>query len=115
MSKYNHKYKLIWKIEKRPKGVTKKKVPEGFGACDAVLFCSMIYPPDGSFSVYYMGIDGRSEKGGMENLEDNEWFKVWSLLASRLAASQTLSKEKKAICDMAFEDIRFKIFGISKN
>lgn len=109
--KYNHKYKLIYKIDKRPRGVTKQKVPEGFGACDAVLFCSMIYPPDGSFSVYYMGIDGRSTKGGMENLEDIEWFKVWCLLASRLAASKTLEDNRREICKQTFEGIRRAIWG----
>ena len=57
--KYNHKYRLIYKLDKQPKGVTKEEVPEGFGACDAVLFCSMIYPPDGGFSVYFMGVDAQ--------------------------------------------------------
>jgi hypothetical protein len=110
--KYNHKYKLIYKLEKRPKGVTKDKVTEGFGACDAVLFCSMIYPPDGSFSVYFMGVDGRREdKGNFENLKDIEWFKVWCLLASRLAASKTLEENRKEICRQTFEGIRQAIWG----
>jgi hypothetical protein len=110
--KYNHKYRLIYKIDKQPKGITKQKVPEGFGACDAVLFCSMIYPPDGSFSVYFMGIDGRKEEvGNFENLKDIEWFKVWCLLASRLAASKTLEDNRKELCRQTFEGIRRAIWG----
>jgi hypothetical protein len=116
MKKYNHKYKLIYALEKKPKGVTKNKVPDGYGACDAVLFCSMMYPPDGSFSVYFMGVDGRKEdKDKFENLEDIEWFKVWTLLASRLAQSKTLSADKKNFARETFESMRVKILGFSLN
>jgi len=109
-----HKYRLIYKLEKKPDGVAKGDVPEGFGACDAVLFCSMIYPADGSFSVYFIGVDGRKE-GEMENLEDIEWFKVWTLLASRLAASTTLSADKKNFARETFESMRVKLLGFSLN
>jgi hypothetical protein len=112
---YSHKYKLIYKLDKQPKGVVKEEVPEGFGACDAVLFCSMIYPPDGGFSVYFIGVDGRKEGPIQENLEDIEWFKVWTLLASRLAASQTLSPDKKNFCQETFESMRVKLLGFSLN
>jgi len=122
MKKYNHKYKLTWTMKKHPKGLSKNRLedyrhPEvPVGGCDAVLFCSMIYPEDGSFSVYFIGVDGRKNGKQMEDsLEDNEWFKVWSMLANRLAKSETLEPRKKALCDSAFEDIRFKIFGLSKN
>lgn len=106
-----HKYKLLYKLEKRPKGVTKAEVPEGFGACDAALFCSIIYPTDGGLSIYFMGVDGRHKGEGMETLEDIEWFKVWSLLAKRLADSKTLPPEKKDVCLSAFESVRIRILG----
>ena len=94
--------------------MTKDKIEEGFGGCDAVLFCSMMYPPDGSFSVYFMGVDGRKEnKDQFENLKDIEWFKVWCLLASRLAASTTLEDNRKEICRQTFERIRRAIWGLS--
>jgi hypothetical protein len=113
--KYNHPYKLIYQLLKKPEGVTKEKVPDGFGACDAVLFCSMIYPKDGSFSVYFIGVDGRKEGEIQENLEDIEWFKVWTLLSSRLADSKTLSPDRKNICREAFESMRVKLLGHSFN
>jgi hypothetical protein len=113
--KYNHKYKLIYKLEKKPEGVTGEDIPMGFGGCDAVLFCSLIYPPDGSFSVYFIGVDGRKEGEIQENLDDIEWFKVWTLLASRLAASKTLSPDKKNFARETFESMRVKLLGFSLN
>ncbi len=113
--KYNHPYKLIYRLEKKLEGIVKEEVPEGWGGCDAVLFCSMIYPPDGSFSVYFIGGDGRKEGEVQENLEDIEWFKVWTLLASRLANSRTLSPDKKNFCQETFESMRVKLLGFSLN
>ena len=72
--KNNHKYKLIYKMVKKPNGMVKERVPNGWGGCDAVLFCSIIYPEDGSLSIYYMGVDGRKYGEIQENLEDIEWF-----------------------------------------
>lgn len=112
----SYNYKLTYKIKKHPKGIAKESVPDGFGACDAVLFCSMLYPPDGSFSVYFMGIDGRKDdEKRFENLEDNEWFKVWMLLASRLANSKTLTADKKNLASEVFEGMRSKLLGFSLN
>jgi hypothetical protein len=113
--KNKHKYKLIYQLVKKPEGVTEEGIPEGFGACDAALFCSMIYPPDGSFSVYFIGVDGRKEGEIQENLDDIEWFKVWTLLASRLAASKTLSTDKKNFARETFESMRVKLLGFSLN
>jgi hypothetical protein len=108
-------YRLIYKLKKHPKGIAKEKIPAGFGACDAALFCSMLYPPDGSFSVYFIGVDGRKEGKEMENLEDIEWFKVWILLAGRLANSKTLPPDKKDLCRKTFESVRQKLLGFSLN
>jgi hypothetical protein len=111
----SYNYKLTYKLKKHPKGIAKEKIPPGFGGCDAVLFCSMLYPPDGSFSVYFLGMDGRKPGKEGEDLEDIEWFKVWTLLASRLANSKTLSVDKKNFCRETFESMRVKILGFSLN
>jgi len=42
-------------------------------------------------------------------LEDIEWFKVWSLLAKRLADSETLERKKKDLCLRSFESISNRI------
>jgi hypothetical protein len=112
---YNHPYKLTYKLKRHPKGITKEKIPEGYGGCDAALFCSMIYPPDGGFSVYFIGVDGRKDGEIEENLADIEWFKVWTLLSSRLAASKSLPPDKKNFCRETFESMRVKLLGFSLN
>ena len=53
----------------------------------------------------------KEDEGNFENLEDIEWFKVWCLLASRLADSKTLEENRKEFCRWAFEAIRQAIFG----
>lgn len=112
----SYRYKLTYKLKKHPKGINKEDIPKGFGACDAVLFCSMLYPPDGSFSVYFIGVDGRKPKeGDIDPLEDVEWFKVWMLLANRLGLSKTLSPDKKNFCRETFESLRIRILGNSLN
>jgi hypothetical protein len=112
----SYNYRLTYKLRKHPKGIAKEKIPNGFGGCDAVLFCSMLYPPDGSFSVYFIGVDGRKDDGkDFENLEDIEWFKVWTLLAARLGNSKTLEKNRRDFCRMTFESMRAKILGFSLN
>jgi len=100
----DHRYKLLYKLEEHPEGVSKADVPAGMGACDAVLFCSLIYPEDGSFSLYLIGKDGRRTDG--EDLDDNEWFKVWSMMAKRLGESKTLSEGKKLFAAKTFEAFR---------
>lgn len=112
---YKHKYKLLYKIEKPPDGVMKEEVPEGFGATDALLVTSIIYPPDGSLSIFFIGKDGRrSEKIGEATLDDREWFKVWAMLATRLANSTTLQVGKRDICRSVHEIIRDSIVGPGK-
>jgi hypothetical protein len=108
-------------MKKHPKGMSREELlkyhhpDEPVGSCDAALLCSMIYHEDGAFSVYFIGVDGREEGEIKENLEDNEWFKVWAMLANRLAESKTLEQRKKSLCAAAMEDVRFKIFGIARN
>jgi hypothetical protein len=69
---------------------------------DAVLLASILYPPDGSLSVLFRSLDGRTG----EELADNEWFKIFTLLASRLGKSTTLSESKRRFAEYVFETFR---------
>lgn len=109
--KYNHQYKLIWKLDRVPIGVTQDKIPPGYGGCDAVLFCSVMYPPDGSFSLYFIGVDGRKPKEMEGTLEDIEWFKVWALMAKRLANSKTLAEDRRKFAEDIWNLIREAVWG----
>ncbi len=89
------KYFLRYDIEAHPKGISKKAAKgDGAGWADALFLASIIYPPDGSLSMLFMSKDGRTGK----ELDDNEWFKVWALLAARLAQSKTLGPGKRGLC-----------------
>jgi len=88
-----HRYKLSYKIaalEAHPEGLSREEALErakdGWGACDAILVASIIYPSDGSFSVLFVGKDGRTNT----KLSDPETLKVWSMLTLMLAESQAL-------------------------
>lgn len=99
MNEYRHKYRMLWKTKSIPEGILRDDVPEEFeGTSDAVLIASLIYPPDGSLSMQFVGIDGRAE--GV--LDDKEWFKVWVFLAKRLSESETLNAGHRALAEVLF-------------
>jgi hypothetical protein len=81
------------------------------GGCDAIFGASLLYPPDGTFSVLFFSKDGRTNS----DLADEEWFKVWSMLTQRLATSKTLSEQKKSFCASVFDVIRNAVAGPAKD
>lgn len=97
------RYRLTWSAEVHPEGLTPERVPDGRGACDAMLFASIIYPPDGSMSVQMLGVDGRRSD---RELQDGEWFKVWSQLAKTLSESKELPMGECQLCRYVFEIVR---------
>lgn len=106
-----HRYRLSYRLEPMPDGITveeaKARAKEGYGACDAMLVASIIYPADGSLSILFDGKDGRTG----EELHDNEWFKVWMLLTKRLAQSKTMHDGKSALCAIVFEMVSQAVMG----
>lgn len=98
------RYRMTYSLHPHPEGLTVDEVrtsKEG-GGCDAVLLASLIYPEDGSFSCLFVGKDGRTGS----NLQDVEWFKVWTLLASRLARSETLGPGHRQLAQACFDLVR---------
>lgn len=73
---------------------------KGDGATDALFLCSLLYPPDGGFSLKYWSFDGRNEG---KPLEDKEVFKVWLLMAANLAKSKTLDEKRRAFAREVFD------------
>jgi hypothetical protein len=69
--------------------------------CDAFMYVSLLFPPDGSLSVVFAGMDGRTQK----DLGDNERWKIWLLLAKELSESEELSETKRAFCGGVFKVI----------
>lgn len=97
------KYHLTWHMTPHPEGITREEIPDGHGACDALLLmASMIYPPDGGLSVNILGINGRDGAP----LTSLEVFKVWTMIADDLSKSEDLGIGKRAICSSVMNVIR---------
>jgi hypothetical protein len=102
-----HKYRLVYTVEAKPDGFAKCDVPPGFGACDALILCSLIYPEDGSLSAAFVSTDGRTNK----DLDVNEIFKAWSLLATELMDREDLQPGKRNLCMLVHETIKRAILN----
>ena len=102
-----YQYHLLYQLEPKPEGFTKAEVPSGFGATDAMILLSCLYPPDGSFSLQIMSLDGRTRAP----VSDMELFKVWSMMAKRLSASETLEGSRKEFARQVFAQMVQAITG----
>jgi hypothetical protein len=98
----SHKYKMKYKFEPERGEFTKEDLKKAgdVGGTDAMILFSLIYPEDGSFSLNFWTYDGRQpedhdKQRGIAELPDQELFKVWMMLASRLGRSTTLSEPKR--------------------
>lgn len=76
----------------------KQQAQEGFGACDAVVLLSVLYPPDGSYSLLVRSRDGRTQ----ESLPDHEVFKAWLMLSDYLANSPTIEPWRREFAREVF-------------
>jgi hypothetical protein len=96
-----YKYRLSYDVH--IDGITKDELEAtNLSGTDAILWASILYSPDGSLSIQFISQDGRTGK----ELDDNEWFKVFLMLAKRLGDSTTLSPIKREFAQIVFEGIR---------
>jgi hypothetical protein len=94
-----HRYPLSYTLKREDPPLTKDQIDTNeIGASDAVVILSMIYPEDGSFSLAIDSLDGRTG----DEVTDNELWKVWTMMASRLAESKTLSESKRSLAQELF-------------
>ena len=98
----DHKYRFTYSFEPHPDGILSDDIPNGHGACDAIVLGSIIYPEDGSLSTMVLSSDGRTGK----DLDDNEIFKFWTVLAKQLSESKQLSEGKLALCIDVFRTVQ---------
>jgi len=94
-----HKYKMTYRIDKVE--LTAGEIPEGWGACDATIIHSIIFPPDGSYSHFLTSLDGRTG----EEMDTNEFFKAWTMMAATLAKRDDLSPGKKMLASGVWEAV----------
>jgi len=105
----NHTYKLRYKLEPWTGSAdeARAQTKEGWGACDAMLVASIIYPEDGSLSVSLASKDGRTGNP----LDDIECLKVWTMLARQLGESKTLPEVQRDFCFQVFEAYRLAMLA----
>jgi hypothetical protein len=103
------KFHLIYQITPQQEGLLAEEVPDDHGACDACVFMSGVYPPDGSLSVHTFSIDGRAP--GRTAMSSAEMWKYWWLLAGMLSKDKTLAPHKRELSGMVVEVIRSALLG----
>lgn len=108
------KYHLLFLFQIRSEGLTYEEIEklnetrpenEQWNAADAAVLATMVYPDDGSLETLLIPVDGRPEASPLQTLSDDEVFKVWSMLALRLARSQTLGPGRRNLCAQVHEAI----------
>jgi len=107
----NHLYKLLYDITVEEKGVLKKDIPEGMGACDALLISSVIYPADGSFSINFISVDGQTNT----DMTFDELFKIWAIMANMLSEHKNATPGKAALCNQVFDVIRAALIAYKRS
>lgn len=100
------RYPVTYNVERLDPPLTQIQIDAGyeaeadlFGAADAVVVLSMLYPQDGSFGVLINSLDGRTG----EEVTDSELWKVWTMMAVRLMQSKTLAEPKRSLAQTLHE------------
>ncbi len=106
----NRRYPLTYDLRAEDPPLEKDDIEAGRGACDAAILLSLIYPADGSFSMLIVSRDGRTG----DEVSDAEIFKCWTLMANRLARSDTLSPNKRELARALWETFASAIRGDRK-
>jgi hypothetical protein len=89
----DQRYRITYQLKHHPQGIALADIPENYGASDALIVISQLYPPDGSYSQHTSGLDGRT--GG--DIEIGELFKAWAVLANSLATNPELGPGQRLI------------------
>lgn len=88
------KYYVTYGVHLHPEGLPKSQIPEGCGACDAILIGSILLPEDGSYSQMVLGEFGKDGRP----LTSKDVFKFWSVLATHLSTDPDLDEGRRALC-----------------
>jgi hypothetical protein len=102
-----HVYKLKYDFNADAGQYSKEEIKEaGKGGSDALLLVSVLYPENGSLSIYFESMDGRNEG---KSLSDHEVFKIWLMLAGRLGRSTTLNDIQREYADFTMKHYMDKL------
>src|SRR5580692_2585145 len=102
MTEKKYKIRYTLKIETREEDYTKEDVEnENQGLCDDAIFVSIVKDKDG-YSEFLMSFDGNSHG----RLTDDDLFKHFGMLASKLSESDNIAEWKKLIAKNVMEKLR---------
>lgn len=96
---YKYKIRYNFGIEYKEEGFTKDDAGDN-GLADAIIYCSILTPPDGSLSHHWGSSDGKG------NLPSSDIFKAFSTLAYKLSTDENLHEWQRYICKEAFDKVR---------
>lgn len=106
---YKLKYKLS--IENDSQGYKREDAKnDEDGLCDALVFMSILYPEDGSYSFEAHSADGRSGK----QLDAIDLFRAWSILGMSLSENPDLKGWQKQVTEVHASLMRDAIKEISE-
>lgn len=94
-------YHLTYNVIRHPKGILKRAIPQGHGACDRLLICSIIDGKDGGVSYAMLSRDGKTG----DKLSPIELFKVWAVLAKALTKKDVPSTIRQ-LCGSVHEAVK---------
>lgn len=96
-----HLYRMLYLVLPELSGIGKDEVEEhnketgrDYGACDAVLLFSLVFPGDGGTSIATVSQDGRTGK----LLSSKDMFVCWLALAEQLMSIEELPDWQKLLC-----------------
>jgi len=98
-SDYDYRLKYVLQMKPGHWKVPDAEAPNT-GLTDALFVASILYPPDGSYSLHFWSADGRDAC----ELSDHEIFKMWAVLANRLGRSRTLDPWRRKFAEDTFRD-----------
>lgn len=102
-------YHILYDVEAIEKGISKEEAAaSGKGSCTALLIGSILYPPDGSYSVLFSSIDGRTN----QPLPPEEEWKAWIMMAKYLSDRPDLPPGKRDLAAAAWETFRDAVLAI---
>lgn len=93
-------YHILYDVEAHPEGLSIDEIKaSGKGGCTALLLGSILFPPDGSYSIMFNNIDGRTG----ERLDSHEEWKAWIMMANYLMKKDDLSPDQQLLAETVWD------------
>jgi hypothetical protein len=99
-----HRYRITYKFQHHPDGVTEEAIAEGWGGTDSLFAVSIMGRPGKPepLSLAFLSRDGFTG----QPLTPSDVFQIWAMLASVLAESPELPPGKRTMCSYVDAAIR---------